>query len=693
MPIASIRLSPGLDIEDTPTYDSATYNATSYGRFKAKLFQKLGGWQPYFPFVLNGTGKALHAWQDLNENKYLGVGTTTRLNTILSGNIANISPQTLETDPSEDFSTVNGDATVTIVDPNVTNVSTDDAVYFRTPISVGGLILSGLYQIATRTGAHSYTIEARANATATVNNGGSVPSFGVTSGSSNVDVTLNGHAQVEDNTVVFDIPTIVGGITIQGKYTVNSVTSVNVFVISASTIATSTTSASMNGGNAGLTYYIAIGPGGTSGGYGLGAYGGGFYGIGDGGGGSAQSGSDLVATDWSLDNWGEQLIASPENGAIYYWSPTSGFQNASIISTAPFFNAGAFVSMAQQQIIAYGSSVNAWDAATQTSGVAGIGVYQDPLVVNWCDISNFFDWTATSENSAGSNRIPTGSGIIGGAATQNRNLIWTDLDLWGMAFTSNALVYNFNKLGANCGLVGKHAWAQIGGSVFWMGKSNFFFWSGGGVQPITCPAWDIVFQDLDQDNAYKCVAGSNSDFSEIWFFYPSISGGLGYPDKCLKINILENPPTWDSIPMGRGAWIDRSILGPPISINSGVQLIYTQETGQDANDTPMMPSFETGYFYLDEGETFSFVDQIIPDFKWGTISGEQNAQISITILAVETPGETPTEYGPFLVTQQTKYVDCRIRAKLLAVRVSSTDAGSFWRIGLIRFRYAPDGRR
>lgn len=690
MPIASIRLKPGLDIEDTPTYDSATYNATAYGRFKSGLFQKMGGWTPFFPFVLNGTGKALHAWQDLNENKYLGVGTTTRLNTILSGNISNISPQTKDTNPAPSFTTTIGSASVEITDAGISNVTTDDAVYFRTPISVGGLILSGLYQITTRTGTNKYTITARALATANVTTGGAVPSFTTTSGSSNVTVTLNGHAQVIGNTSVFDVATTVGGIIIDGKYSATSISGANAYVISASQAASSGATVSMNGGNAGFTYYIALGPTGAGTGYGLSTYGSGLYGIG-GTASSVQTGTDLAATDWSLDNWGEQLIANPENGPIFYWGPTSGFQNASIIATGPTFNTGAFVSMSQQQVIAYGSSINAWDAATQISGVAGIGVYQDPLIVNWCDISNFLDWDATSENSAGSNRIPTGSKIIGGAAAQNRNLIWTDLDIWGMAYTANALVYNFNKLGANCGLVGKHAWAQSGNSVFWMGKSNFFFWSGGGVQPIPCSIWDVIFQDLDQDNAYKCVAGSNSDFTEILFFYPSISGGLGYPDKCAKLNLIEN--TWDSVPFGRGAWIDRSILGAPIAIGSGAQLIYSQETGADADDTPMMPSFETGYFYLDEGETFSFVDQIIPDFKWGTIAGEQTAQISITINAVETPGETPTSYGPFVVTQQTKYVDCRIRAKLMSIAVSSSDAGSFWRIGLFRFRYAPDGRR
>lgn len=690
MPIASIRLKPGLDIEDTPTYDSATYNATSYGRFKAKLFQKLGGWTAYYPFVLPGIGKALNAWQDLNGNKYLGIGSTVALNTISSGILTNISPQVLTSSTAVNFTTTIGSALVTIVDTNINTVTSDDSVYFQTPVSVGGIILSGLYKIDSRVSATSYHIIARANATANATNAGTVPVFDSVSGSASVSVTLASHAQVAGNTVVFDLPTTVGGVVVSGKYPVVSVTNANVFVISVNAAATSTATVSMNSGNAGFLYYIALGPSGAGSGYGLSLYGSGLYGIG-GSGTALQTGTALAATDWSLDNWGEILIANAENGPIFTWGPTSGFQNASIITTAPTFSNGAFVSMAQQQIIAFGSSVNAWDAATQITGIAGIGVYQDPLIVNWCDISDFTVWAATSENSAGSDRIPTGSKIVGGVATQNRNLLWTDLDLYAMAFTASSLVYNLNKIGANCGLIGKHAYAQIGNSVFWMSQANFFFCAGGSVQPIECPAWDIVFQDLDQDNAYKCVAGSNTDFTEVWFFYPSISGGLGYPDKLIKLNIVEN--TWDATPIGRFAWVDRSVLGSPIAIGNNPQLIYHHEVGFDAFDAPMTPSFETGYFYLDEGETFYFVDQIIPDFKWGTIAGAQNAQISITINAVDTPGETPVSYGPFLVTQQTQYVDCRIRAKLLSVVVSSDDAGSFWRIGLLRFRYAPDGKR
>jgi len=756
MPLGEIRLEPGLDVEETATYDKAAYVDITYGRFKAGLFQKLGGWQKYYPLAIDGEGKALHAWQDLNNNKRLAIGTTTGLFALNSA-LSELSPQTLETEDDPDFESTASDATIEITDTNISNVTPDDSVYFRTPVSIGGIILSGLYSIATRTSATSYTIEAQANASKTRANltitditqanpgvvtysgadniaegdlvyifgvggmaevngtiqtvtnldtgantfeiedtstftpyttGGTlsfaaVPMFTTTSGESAVSVTLQDHAQSVGNDVILDLPTVVGGITIQGRYSVTSVTNADVFVITANEAASSSAVAFMNDGQVALTYYIALGPRGGGSGYGLADYGEGPYGIG-GTTPDIQEGTALVVTDWTLDNWGEILLAGAENGGIYSWGPTSGFQNMSVIETAPLFNTGMFVSMAQQQVIAYGSSISARD-------FGGIGIYQDPLLVAYSNVSDFTNWTATVTTQAGNFRIPTGSEIVGAGATPNRNLIWTDLECWAMTYLGYPLIYSFNKIGSNCGLIGKHAWAQLGNGVFWMGKSNFFMYTGSGVQPLPCSVWDFVFQDLDQTNAHKCVAASNTDFTEVWFFFPSASGGLGYPDKYVKLNIVEN--TWDAGPMSRLAWIDRSVLGAPIAIGGNTGLLYQHETGYDADTEPLTPSFTTGFFYLDEGQNFFIVDQIIPDMKWGSYGGDQDAQVMITINAVETPGETPVTYGPFLMTQATQYIDCRIRARQISVTVSSSDSGSFWRLGLLRFRFAPDGRR
>jgi hypothetical protein len=342
------------------------------------------------------------------------------------------------------------------------------------------------------------------------------------------------------------------------------------------------------------------------------------------------------------------------------------------------YNAGAFVSIAQQMIIAYGSTVE-----------AGIGSYQDPMLVKWCDVENFFEWTQTATTQAGEYRIPTGSRIVSGAATPHRNLIWTDQDLWSMDYIGSTLVFGFNKIGSNSGLIAKHARTQLADAVYWMSPSGFHVLSGSGVSPIPCPVWDAVFQDLDTANADKCFAGSNTAFGEIWFFYPSKSGSLGYCDKYAKLNTIEN--VWDIGNLSRSTWMDQSVVGAPIATtNTGA--IYQHETGKDADTGPINASFETGWFYIDEGRELVFLDRVYPDARWSEYGGSNDAELKITIKVVKFPGDTPRVYGPFSVSQSKQYISQRLRARQIMLRIESDDVGSFWRLGQFRFRYAPDGR-
>jgi hypothetical protein len=675
---ANIVLTPGLNVEITPTINHTGYTATQLVRFKSGLAQKMGGWTKYYANTIDGFPRATHAWQDLAGNHRLAIGTTTDLDDITNGAYQNIAPQTLTTNVAVNFATTIGSNVVTIVDTAVNTLTPYDVVFFNTPISVGGIILSGLYQIASYVSATSYTIAAATNATATVvAPGGAVPTFTTTNGSANVSVGIIAHGLTAGSDIVFPVATTVGGLTILGRYIVQSITSADVFVITASGSASSGAGpTSMNGGNAGFVYYIAVGPQASGGTYGAGTYGSGIYGLGSTL--TGQTGTNPTNTDWSLDNWGELLMSSPENGGIYYWGPASGYLNSSLVSTGPFYNTGMFVSIAQQMVIAYGSTVT-----------AGIGVYQDPLLVKWCDVGNFFQWTPAIANQAGSYRIPTGSKIISGAATPQQNLIWTDQDCWAMTYIGSQFVFGFNKIGANCGIIAKHAKAQLSGITYWMGVNNFFALSGAGVQPMACPVWDAVFQDLDLTNAARCHAGSNSSFSEVFFYYPSKSGGLGYCDKYVKYNVSEN--TWDIGNLQRNTWEDTSVVGSPVATtNAGT--IYSHESGYDADGQPLNYYYHTGWTYIDSGRDISFVDRIYPDFKWGLYGGSQNASILVTIYAVNYPGDTPVTYGPFTVNHATQFISARFRARQIMFRFEGNDMGSFSRLGLVRVRYSPDGR-
>lgn len=685
MPMGSVTLTPGVNVELTPTQNSAGIVDSANIRFKSGVPQKLGGWQKYVDAVFSGIPRSLWAWQDLNTNRRLSVATTLGVTVVLGATLSDLTPEQFISDFTPDFSTTNGSADVEVVDPNIAGITTDVVVEFATPISVGGVILSGSYPIKQVTGSDSYIIEAWTAATATVANGGAVPQFDTTSGSSTVKVTLADHAQSIGFENVFTIPTTVGGVTVVGRYTVTDTTNANEYSIVVDGLATSTASADMNGGDARIIYHIASGPIPSGFGYGLGDYGEGLYGLGSAT--TGFSGDPITATDWTQDNWGEILLTCPEGGGIYYWRPASGFRNLAIIPEGPFYNDGIFVSMAKQQVVAWGSTIDA-----RRGG--GIGMYQDPLLVRWCDIGDFFQWENLPENFAREERISTGSRIISGAAGKNRNMLWTDVDAHTMTFNGGDSVYSVNRVGSNCGIIGKHAWAQQADIIYWMGVGNFYTYAGDGVQPLPCTVWDAVFQQLDSANRHRVVAGSNSDFTEIWWWFPVIGGG-GEVGATVKFNITEG--TWDMTGPVRSAWLDRSVLGNPIGASVG-GLVYSHELGFDDDTNPMLPMIQTADFMLDEGAEFSVVDQIWPDFKWSEFGGAEQTQVQITVLCRDAAGEDYREYGPFTVGQSTGFIEptdaegTHPRCRQMAMRVESIDTGSFWRLGRVRYRYAPDGR-
>jgi hypothetical protein len=676
---STVVLTPGLNTEKTPTHNRAGYTATNLGRFRDGLFQILGGWTQLYPFQISGVPLALHTWQDLSQNQHLVVGSTTALTDITASVPNIITPQSLDSDASVDVSTTLGSSTVTVADTNIANITTYDSVYLRTPISVGGLILSGMYAVTATVSTTSYQIDAGSAALATVTSGGALPTFTTTSGSATVTVGLTAHGLSAGNDIVFPAASVVGGLTLQGRYVVQSVASADSFTILAAEAASSSAGpTSMNSGDAGFTYWLTQGPQASISGYGTGTYGTGAYGTGSAI--SGQTGTPISADDYAFDNWGELLIATPENGGVFYWGPSSGYANASIIPGGPPFNSGSFVSMAQQIVVAYGSTAS-----------ASIGVYQDPLLVRWCDVGNILNWTGEITNQAGEYRIPTGSEIISGCATPQHNVIWTDTDMWLMTYIGAQFVYGFNKVGSRTGLIARHAFTQYGAVTYWWGPGSFWRYGGGAdAQELPCPVYDAVFQDLDRNNQDRCFAGVNTAFSEIFWFYPSLSGGLGYCDKYVKYNIAEN--VWDSGSLQRNAWIDASIFSLPIAASQTGSL-YSHENGASADTTGIDCFFETGYFYLDQGQETLFIDRIYPDFRWGLYGGSEDAAINITVKAVSYAGGSPDTYGPYTVTKADPQIELRVHARQIMLRVESVNPDIFWRLGSIRFRVAPDGRR
>jgi hypothetical protein len=734
MPHNTIKLKPGVETNTTPALNEAAYSSSAFIRFLPErngygLAQKLGGWVAYYASSIGSKIRALKGWADLNATNHLGIGAESSLSVLTGNNLVNITPQTSVTNTAPVFAITSGSNVVTVTDSNIT-ASVLDYVTYVTPVTVGGLVLNGPYKIQSAAGTQ-YSIYASSVATSTANTstntvGGSFVvgntyeivtvgstnftligaaantvgviftatgvgsgsgtarlvaeyAFATTNGSSIVTVYFDNHGFNVGDSFYVGVSTTVGGIPLSGLYTVQSVVTTSSFTFAAANSATSTvgptTATVINSGLVQSTFYVAIGPQPIGTGFGVGGFGAGGFGVG-----TTQPsvpGTAITATDWTLDNFGQDLIACPAGGAIYYWDPSGQLQNAQIVGgNGPLVNSGIFVAMPERQVIAYGSSFT---------------LSPDPMLVRWSDIEDFTQWVATPTNQAGSYRIPTGSKIVAGIQGPQQGLLWTDLDLWAMQYIGPPFVYGFNKIGSNCGAISRHCTGQLNGAIYWMSQKQFFMSMGSGPQTIPCPVWDVIFQNINTSYLYKVTCGVNSQFNEVTWYYPSASSTEN--DSYVKYNTVLQQ--WDYGTLGRTAWIDQSVLGSPIGAGSD-NYLYQHEVGNDAANgtqtTAMLSSFQTGYFQLNEADNLIFIDQIWPDMKWGTYSGNPNATVQITFYVTNYPGDTPVAYGPYTMTQATEYISVRIRARLMAFNISSSDVGTFWRLGAIRYRYQIDGR-
>jgi len=609
------------------------------------------------------------------------------LSVVHAGDVIDITPQSWTSNPTVSFSTTLGSPIVNITDPTLT-VSPTDVVDIRTQVAVGGLVLYGQYAIYNAyVGANTYSIIATdifgdpVNATSTVASGGAVPQYTSYLNSDVIRVTLANHGYLEGTTFPARVATMVGGVPVYGSYIVNEVISASQFDISIDLKAYSAETVYENSGNANFVYARSIGPAYGNQGYGLGLYGEGDYGFGIVP--PSQGGVPINAEDWCLDNWGETLLASPYGGTIYTWNPNSGERTALAIGNAPSANYGFFVAMPQRQIVAWGS--------TQTG-------LPDPMLIRWCDVNNYDTWAPTIENQAGSYRIPKGSHIVQCIQGPQQGIVWTNLGVWAMQYTGPPYVYQFNEIGTGCGLIGHKAAGSMNGVVYWMGQNQFFRMAGGGVEPLKCPVWDVVFQDLDRDHVDKIRIAPNSQFGEVAWHFPITTPGANTGENWgyIKYNVLLDQ--WDygfnsaSNPyVSRSAWSNESVVGRPVGADLN-RYLQQHEVSTDADGSPLVSYFQTGYFVLTEADVKMFIDQVWPDMKWGYYGGDQDAQIRLYFYVTDYAGTAPTVYGPYTLTQATTYITPRFRGRLVSIRIESTDLGSFWRIGNFRYRLQPDGR-
>ena len=621
--------------------------------------------------ALIGVCRGLFAWADLSGVGYIAAGTEQRLEVWNAGTIYDITPVYATNNISGPFSTYSGQSTIIVADLT-TQPAVGDWINVITTTAVGGIILQGLYQVATIIDGTHYTFTAANAATSHAVGAGSTAVYTTYSGQSTVYVVLPNHGLAANAVFNVYVATTLGGLTLFGPYVVQSVISANSFTITASGAATSTATASENGGNVRIQYLLQTGLVSSTPamGYGDGGYGLGPYSIG------ASSGALTVLRQWTFGQFGRILVACPIGGSIYEWDPALGFfeNPATLVSGAPTIATGLFVAMQQQQVIAYG-------ILDPNTGA------QDPMLIGWCDVANLNQWTASATNQAGTYRLPRGSRIVGGIQGPQYGMHWTDLGVWLQQYIGFPLVYGFNEIAQGCGLISMRSVGVLGGVVYWCSLNQFYQFNGAAVSTLPCTVWDFFFQNAAFSEQDKFLLAPDSHFNEFFYFFASLAGA-GEIDSYIKYNQVDK--VWDYGQLVRTAWFDQNDVqsNNPIGVDAA-GLIQQHESGNDADTAPMVSSITTGFFKLSEGLVVIFLERMIPDFV-----AAAGTSIQITVNMVNYPDDTPLFSQTYTwVAGTTEYIIVRGRGRFAQLTITSSGFGEFWRLGEFLWVGTGSGRR
>jgi hypothetical protein len=526
--------------------------------------------------------------------------------------------------------------------------------------------------------------------------------FSASNGSSTITATDTAHGASEGDFVTFSGAASLGGTVLAAvlnqEYQIASVPTANTFTFTAKDTSgdtvTANSSDSGNGGSnvvgayqisSGLDVYV------SSTGWSSDTWGAGTWG----------SSSSLTDKNqlrlWSLDNFGEDLIACPRAGGVYYWdnSDTINVRGKALAdlpgaNLCPTRGLQVLVSDIDRHAIVLGA--DPIDASiNQRSDVL------DPLLIAWSDQENPAEWEPKNTNTAGSMRCSAGSEIIGGIRARQETLIWTDTALYSMQFVGPPYTFSLNLLNEGISLMGPNACINTPSGIFWMDRKGFYQYNGS-VSPLPSSVHSYVFDNLNEGQAFQFFAFLNKQFDEVGWFY--CSGSETVINKYVTYNYVEQ--TWSIGELSRTAWLDEGIVSYPraAGLDSSTHYIYAQESGNDNDGSPMDNVYiESGDFDIGEGEDVQFIRRMIPDVKF-TGNGGSDQVLNVVLKTRNYPAETLSTNSTTSITATTNKVDLRARARQAVVRFESDDdassearLGVSFRIGGTRLDIQPAGRR
>lgn len=511
-------------------------------------------------------------------------------------------------------------------------------------------------------------------------------------GSSVVTATCASHGAILGDFVTFSGAVGFDGIltaTLNAEFQITSVPTSNTFTF----VATPCTAGATSGGGAAvvMAFQVTTGPElsvyGV--GFGVGAWGSGGWGL-------AASGTGVVTSgmrQWVGGNWGQDLVFAVRDSGVYYWATTGS------ISTALATRAVALstLSGASNPPIVADNLLVTDDEYVLAIGTNPLGSStEDPLLVRWCDQGNVANWTPAVTNTAGGQRITAGSYTFAAKRLRQENLIWTDTALISVQSVGPPIVFSFVTLAENISIASVNAVGIANNVAYWMGKDKFYVYSGQ-VQTLPCDVRKYVFSNINTGQLGQVAAGTNAAFNEVTWFYCSLAATS--PDRYVTYNYLENLWTFGS--MARTAWLDSPLRPAPMAASADKKMYY-HETGFDDGSTGgALTSFlESADFDIGDGQSFSFVDRIIPDVDFDG-STAVTPSVVLTLKARDTPGgnfgqtrtSTVSQTAVIPFGQFTENCWTRIRGRQLSFRLDSTGVGVTWQLGTPRLSIREDGQR
>ena len=529
--------------------------------------------------------------------------------------------------------------------------------------------------------------------------------FAATNGSSTIVVTDTAHGSVVNDFVTYSGAASLGGVIVAAvlnqEYQITLVVNANSYHVTARAAGTPINdplvpllaNGSDSGGGGGSTigkYQINVGLDTTvrSSGWGAGTWGRGTWG--------SASTEAIVSNTlrlWSHDNFGEDLLINVRDGGIYYWDATGGLGTRAVdittLSTLPKIPTVAkqiLISDRDRHVIAFGCDTEA------NPGV------QDPLTIRFSSQESITDWSTTATNTAGELQLGSGSEIVTAIETRQQVLVMTDTTLYAMQYLGPPFTFGVTAISENITVAGPNAAIAVDDNVFWMGRSEFYVYSGA-VQRLPCSVRDYVFSDLNEGQLEKINVGLNTEHSEVWWFYPS-ANSLEV-DKYVVYNYLEQ--VWYYGTFGRTAWVDRGIFDFPIAANND-GFLYEHELGFDDGTTNPASAInayiQSSPMDIGDGEQFMFIRKMIPDvdFKNSTaILPETNITLDVknapdgTYSDSQTDAFVNTQAAP--VNARTEQLFFRLRGRQMRFKISSDELEVTWRLGSPRVDIRPDGRR